>query len=342
MMIVNKKNYVFLFLICSNINVWAQFKLSGTIKHYSGRADLKINIPQVYGFDEANSIKIAVAKNGSFSITLPIKSQKFADVIFQQNFHLILLTKGKSLHVELIENNKSFKPSAGTGLAVNTVLQAANIEEYPFFLQNDGAYTSLSPVELNNKLVRPYLAMRDKKIAIVNRSSINPRDKKLIAAELKYAAYNNLYELYLLGGQYHEKLTNLVITAFDKADPKPEAFPPGPQYYMFANYYLWYRQAKSSTKVKAKNIKPTQLMPDYGLTVAQFNAYKAKYGEPYLRWLSATRFLPRAVAEQLGYLLISTAVNNGNKELANKLVKDYMQKFPAGLYKADINRQIAG
>ncbi|HEY9532930.1 MAG TPA: hypothetical protein VIQ77_00260 [Mucilaginibacter sp.] len=337
-----KRLLILLILVCSSINLWAQFKLSGTIKHYTGHADLKINIPQVYSYDEANSIKIPVAKNGSFSITLPIKGQKFADLIFQQNFHLILLNRGKSLRVELSENEKSFRPIAGTALAENAVLLAVNIEEYPFFLQNDGAYTSLNPAKLNNRLLTPYFAMRDKKIDMVNRSSINPKDKKLIASELRYSVYNNLHELVLFDGHPPEKLINLLVGVFDKVTPKPEVFPAGPQYYIFANNYLWYKQTKSAIKVKAQNIKPNQLMPGYGITITAFNAFKARYGELYMRWLGATRFLPNAVVEQLGYLQISMAANNDNKVLADKLAKDYKRKFPASLYNRAINRKIAG
>lgn len=336
------KKYFSLLLVLISTHAFAQFKLSGTIKHYTGNTELKINIPPVYGFDEANSIKIPVTKDGSFSINLPIKGIKFADLIFQQNFHLILLTPGKSLKVELSQIDKSFRPVAGTSNPENTVLLRANVEEYPFFLQNDGAYAGLSIAELNNKLVKPYFAMRDKKIAAVNQSTIGAKDKKLIIGEIKSAAYNNLYELVLLGGDYHEKMINLVVSAFDQADPKPEIMPAGPQYYLFVNNYLWYKQTKSSIKVRAQNIKANQPMPDYGITVAEFNAFNSKYGQLYIRWLFATRFLPNPVVEQLGYLLVSNAIKSGNKDLINELTKDYKRKFPKGQYIADIDKQTAG
>lgn len=337
-----KKIYILLVFIFGSLNLFAQFRLTGTIKNYNRHDELKINIPLVYGFNEANSVKIPVAKNGSFSITLPVKRQKFADLIFQQNFHLFLLSPGKSLKVEIDQQAKLFKVTAGTALPENTVLQKVNIEEYPFFLQNDAAYTGLSPAELDRKLVKPYYAMRDKKIATVNQSTINPKDKRLIASEIKYAVYNNLYELVLFGGQYKEKMDNLVISAFDKSNPKPEVTPPGPQYYLFAHYYLWYKQAKSSIKVKTQHIKPNQLMPDYGITVAEFNDFGNKYGLGYQQWLSASKFLPNAVVEQLGYLYIDNAVRNGNTILAKTLAKEYVKKFPAGMYKNDVNKKISG
>lgn len=333
------KKYLFLLLLIYSTGVTAQFKLSGSIKNYNGHDELKINIPVVYGFNEANSIKIPVDKDGSFSINLPIKKQKFADLIFQQTFHLLLLTRGKNLRVEIDQPAKVFKLTTGTALSENIALQKANIEEYPFFLQNEAEFTNLDAAGLDSKLVKPYYAMRDKKIAAVNQSAINLKDKKLIASEIKYAAYNNLYELILLD---RDRFTNLLISAYDKADVKAEVTPPGPQYYLFANYYVWYKQAKATIKVKTQNTKPTQPMPDYGLTVAQFNDYGNKYGTGYQQWLSAAKFLPATVAEQLGYVYISNAVRNGNKTLARVIADDYLKKFPAGVYKNNIVKKLSG
>ncbi len=327
-----------LLVICSTQS-FAQFRLSGTIKNYTGQAELKINIPLIYGFDEANSIKIPVKKNGSFSVTLPVKDQKFGDLIFQQNFHLILLGAGKSLKVEL--SDKGFKLIAGNALPENNALMSVNVNEYPFFLQNDAAYTSLSLEALDQKLVKPYFAMRDKKIAAVKQSAINAKDKKLIISELTAATYNNLYEL-IQFDQYKEKLEQLVINVFDKADLKPGIFPAGPQYYLFANNYLWYKQTKSWLKVKAQNIKPNQLVPDYGITVAEAEGFNTKYGPQYIRWLGATRFLPGPVVEQLGYQYISDAVKSNRSLLAKTIGQEYIKKFPKGMYKKDVQTKLAG
>lgn len=325
-------------LIYSTI-VRAQFKLSGSIKNYNGQDELKINIPVLYGFNDSKSIRIPVKKDGSFSIDISLKNQKFGDLIFQQTFHQLLLTPGKNLSVDLNPQAKTFVPTKGSALPENLVLQKANIEEYPFFLQNEEAFISLNPAELDSKLVKPYFAARDKRIAAVNQSAIGLKDKKLITSEVKYAAYNNFYELILLD---KNRFTNLVISVYDKAGVIPEFTPPGPQYYLFANYYMWYKQTKASIKVKAQNIKPNQPMPDYGgLTVAEFNDYGNKYGTAYQQWLSAARFLPVPVVEQLGNLYIDNAVRNNHTDLAKLLAKEYLKKFPAGMYKTEIIQKIA-
>jgi hypothetical protein len=303
------KKYLVLFCLLYSASTFAQFKLSGKINHYSGNELLKINIPAVYGYHEQNSINIPVAKNGTFAITLPIKGDKFGDLIFQTNFHLLLLKPNKSLQIELNEGYKSIRVISGTALAENNLLQTANVEEYPFFLQSDQFYSKSDPAAMQARIVKPYFAMRDKKIAQVNQSAISPQNKKLIAAELKYAAYNNIYELAELGGQNQVNIDKLIAAVFSKAEIKTDASPAGPQHYTFINNYLIWKE------------KTTGAKPD--------------------KWASAIKYLPDAVTEQIIYQYILRAVYGNDKVQASALAKSYLKKFPASPYNADIEKKIS-
>jgi hypothetical protein len=311
-----KKYLILLFIFCST-SVFAQFKISGKIKNYTGHEELKVNIPVVYGYSDANSVKIHVAKDGSFSTTLPIKEQKFADLMFRQTFHVLLLSPGKDLTIELNETDRSFKALKGTSLAENILLQKLNIEEYPFFLQNSDTYISLSLADMQAKIVKPYFATRDKKIALINQSAITPKNKKLIAAEVKCAAYNNLCELIGVGSQYKKTIDALIIDIFNKANVKPEALPAGPQYYKFANNYLGYIHAKTNLN------KQNQPFP----ALEQFNA--------------ATKYLPDVVTEQITYQHIMLAYYNKDKASADALAKVFNDRFPKSNYTADIKKKIS-
>lgn len=313
-----KKNFTLLLLFCST-SIFAQFKISGKINNYSGHEDLKINIPLVYGYYDANSVTIPVAKNGTFSIVLLLKQQKFADLIFRQTFHLLLLSPGKDLTIELNEADRKFKPLKGTSLAENNLLQTLNIEEYPFFLQNSDTYNSRSLADMQTQIVKPYFVMRDKKIALVNQSAISPKNKKLIAAEIKYAAYNNLYDLIEVSSQYKKTIDALIINIFNKADVKPEILPAGPQYYKFANNYLGYIETKANLSLKSPNNSP---------------------GNTLSRLTTATRYLPAIIAEQIIYQHIVLAFYNKNKESADGLAKIFYQQFPKSSYSADIRVKI--
>jgi hypothetical protein len=303
------KKYFVLFCLLYSASAFAQFKLSGKINHYTGSEPLKINIPTVYGYHEQNSINIPVAKNGTFAVTIPIKGDKFGDLIFQTNFHLLLLNPGKNLKIELNEGDKSLKAISGTALAENSLLQTVNVEEYPFFLQSDQFYSKSGLPTLNARIVKPYLAMRDKKIAQVNQAVISPQSKKLIAAELKYAAYNNIYELAELGGQNQINIDKLIASVFSKADIKTDASPAGPEYYTFINDYLIWKE-------KTTGAKPN-------------------------KWASANKYLPDTVTEQIVYQYILRAIYANDKAQANILAKSYLKKFPTSAYKADIEKKLS-
>ncbi|MES2425768.1 MAG: hypothetical protein V4560_02305 [Bacteroidota bacterium] len=311
-----KKYLILLFIFCST-SVFAQFKISGKIKNYTGHEDLKVNIPVVYGYSDANSVKIHVAKDGSFSTTLPIKEQKFADLMFRQTFHVLLLSPGKDLTIELNEADGKFKILKGTSLIENNLLQTLNIEEYPFFLQNSDTYIALSLADMQAKMVKPYFAVRDKKIALINNAAITPRNKKLITAELKSAAYNNLYELIEVSSQYRKTVDALIIDVFNKASVKPEALPAGPKYYKFANNYLGYIHTKTNLNKQSQPLSPMT------------------------RFALAIKYLPDAVTEQITYQHIMLAYYNKDKASAEALAKVFNDRFPKSNYTADIKKKIS-
>jgi hypothetical protein len=299
------------------VNTFAQFKLSGKINHYTGTAELKINIPVVYGFFDQNSIKIPVAKNGSFSITIPVKSQKFASLFFQASPHLLLLNANKNLTVELDETNKNIKIVSGTASPENSLLEKIKMDEYPFFLQND-SYTQLNYNALTTQVLKPYLASRDKKIGLVNQSAINPADKKLIAAETKYATYNYLYDLTDIGAGNPAELNKLVADVYNKASVKPDVLPGGPQYYLFVSNYL--QNVEKNKADKGQSTKPNTFLS---------------------RWETAVKYLPAPVAEQFGYQLIIRAFYMNDATQGSALTTAYLKKFPSGTYASDVKKKAA-
>ncbi|MDB5003798.1 MAG: hypothetical protein JWQ34_2023 [Mucilaginibacter sp.] len=334
-----KKYFTLLLLFCST-SIFAQFKLSGKINHYSGKEPLQINIPQVFDFYPENSINIPVAKNGSFSITLPITKQKFGTLFFQQNPHLLLLSSNKKLTVELDGIDKKIKFIGGTALAENNLLDAINIEEYPFFLQNTDVYTRLNYAALNARVVKPFFATRDKKIALVNQSAISPNDKKLIASEVKYADYNLLYELTDVSAESKTAIDKMINDVFDKSNPKPDVFPAGPQYYKFVANYLDYQENRVLAQAKVQHIKGNKPIPYFGFSLDSANAIITRYGVSYIRCLSAIKYLPVPVAEQFIYQQIARSFYDNNRVKLDAIAKLFNQKFPASAYNADIRKKV--
>jgi hypothetical protein len=330
---------LFILLTCS-MYVFSQFKLRGKINHYSGKEPLQINIPQVFGVYPVNTINIPVAKNGAFNITLHITKQKFGTLYFQKNPHLLLLSAHKNLKIELYGTDKKIKFISGTALAENNLLDAINIEEFPFFLQNTDTYTRLDYAAMNARVVKPFFAARDKKIAIINQSAISLNDKKLITAEVKYATNNLLYELADLGAENKTAIDKVMDDVFGKSNPKPDVFPAGPQYYKFAANYLDYQANKVLAQAKVQHIKGNKPIPYFGFSLDSATAIVTKYSVVYIRCLSAAKYLPVPVAEQFIYQQITRSFYDNNRAKLNALAKLFIQKFPVSAYNADIRKKV--
>ncbi|WP_448636087.1 hypothetical protein [Pedobacter panaciterrae] len=218
----------------------------GKILNYTGKEDLVVNIPLVYGFHKENSISIPVAKNGTFNITLPTETQNFVSLIFQRQFYTLLITRNKNLTASINENNKNLELLSGTALLENKLLQKINIMENPAFMEEQAAhlYGGLNFTELNAKLIQPYLAKRDEKIDIITTSKISLKNKKLIISEVKYLAYNYLNDFARTQLNNKPAIDSMIINLFDNSIIKPEIFPAGLQYYSFADNYLRYWKPK--------------------------------------------------------------------------------------------------
>lgn len=324
-------------LVCS-VASNAQFKLSGRIDNYNGKEQLKINIPQVHGFYKQNSINIPVTADGGFSIVLPVKKQKFAKLIYKQEFPPLLLSANKSLVVEI--NDKSLKVSGGTSLPENTVMTAINLEEYPAFMKTPDSLAVMNLATLYTKVVNPYFANRDEKIKIVNRSSLSGNDKNLIASELRAIARIYLNNLNWMRLKNKSSIDSLTRDMFTKNEVKPLVVNPGPQYYALQQDYLGYLQNMAIAKMKKEKIPPNVPLPYYGMSMDSLNAISQNYGNAYLRLLLASKNLPKPVTEQLAYQEIAGLFYDKDLEHVQILAKFFKSKFPASAYNADIKEKI--
>lgn len=326
-------------LLACNVVSQAQFKLSGKIVNYAGKEQLKINIPQVHGFYKENSINIPVAVNGTFSIILPVKKQKFANLIFQKEFHSILLSANKSLVIEIDESDKKLKVLAGTSLPENKVMTAINLEEYPAFMSKTDAIGSMNLATLYKEVVDPYFAERDKKIDIINRSAISTNDKKLIASEIKYMALGYLNDLRSMGLKNKGTIDSLITDIFSKNETL-NAQVAGPNYYAFQRHYLTYLQNTALTKMKKESIPPNAPLPYFYISLDSLNAIDKKQGKAYIRFLLATKNLPDAITQQLSYQEIASLYYDKDMEKTLILANAFKSKFPASTYNVDINKKI--
>lgn len=333
-----------LFFLCLLISLHspAQFKLEGRVTNFSGQTELKINIPHVHGFYKENSISIPLAANGTFSITLPVSAQKFAWLIFQRQFYTLLLTSGKDLSVELNAKDSTIRLLSGRALAENKVLRQTDPDTPPFFFSGAGADSlkGLPYAALKSRLIEPFLAQQQQKIATILASGLSSADKKLIASETRYWGYNYLNDFARTQLRNKEDVENFVTGVFDQAAIEPEVMPAGPQYYQFADNYLRYLETKAFVKIRKENIPPSAPIPYYHISLDSANILVKKYGKPYWRWIGSLHNFPPAVAENYAYQQIITQYYSRDLSQARSLARAFTQQFPASSFNPHIRKMM--
>ncbi|KQC02643.1 TlpA disulfide reductase family protein [Pedobacter sp. Hv1] len=338
-----KRTFVLLIVLSFAVSSFAQFRLSGKIINYTGKEELNINIPVISGFYKENSIHIPITKKGAFSIDIPIKGQKFANLIFQKKFYTLLLNPNKNLVLSLNESDQTLKILYGTALAENTVMQTVDLEQYPFFMDSDGSnkLAKLPLKELQKQVVLPYFTQRDEKIKKVQSATLAVKDKQAIIAELKYISYNYLNDFIRTQALDRTIMDSLIFEIFDNVDPKPETFPAGPQYYGFVRNYLSYLETKAFKQIKKENIKPNEPIPYFGISLDSANHIVKNYGKPYWRWIGSNKNFPTNVVEQYNYhQLIGLFIDKDLRQFEG-LANAYKAKFPNGIYINDINTKLS-
>lgn len=337
------KKTTLLFIVLSfTLSSFAQFKLSGKIINYSGKEELVINIPVVSGFYKENTFPIQVTKSGTFVIDLVLKDQKFANLIFQRKFYTLLLNPGKNLTLNLNEGDSTLKVLSGTALAENKLMQQINLEQYPFFLVDEGnnKFAKLPLKGLQEQVLQPYLAQRDEKIRKVQSSAVALKDKKAISAELKYISYNYLNDLARTQITNRATVDSLIFDVFDNVDPKPETFPAGPQYYAFVRTYLSYLESKAFKQIKKENIKPNEAIPYFGISLDSANVIVKNYGKPYWRWIGSNKNFPANVVEVYNYHQFNALYQDKDLRQFEGLANAFKSKFPNSVYIKDIDGKL--
>jgi thiol-disulfide isomerase/thioredoxin len=337
-----RKVFLFFLLFLSlTINSYSQFKLNGKIINYKGSHQLGINIPIVYGFYQENTVNIPVKEDGSFQIVLPITNQRFANIIFERRFHLLLLEPAKNLDIILNQADSSLIVKSGTALAENKIIQAVDMNDFPFFLTEQGRekYSALSLQGLKDEIVAPYFSQRDAKVKIVNASRLPVDMKHLLNAEIKYMALNYLNDLARGEMANAKAIDSLVIDLFDQVSSSPDFFPAGPEYYRFADNYIRYLEAKAFIQIKTEKIPKTAPIPYFNISLDSANRVVSKYGKPYWRWIGMNINFPVNVIENYTYQQLILLYNRKDLQPFYGLLEAFSLKFSKSVFLADLEQR---
>lgn len=318
----------------------AQFKLSGKIKDYADQ-ELKINIPVVYGFHQQNSTLIAVQKDGSFAINLPIKEAKFANLIFQQKFFTLFLEPGKTLSVQINKKDTALNLLSGTSIGENKVMQAIDLEEYPFFMAatNQKLISSYTLDQLKSQVVNTYFDQRNNKINKVQSAAIPNQAKAVIIQELNAIAYNYLDDFVRTQLPRRSMVDSLLFYIFDQSNPKASTFPAGPQHYGFIENYVRYLENKSLHLMKVQKIPSNEPLPFIGISLDSAKVSEGKMSKSLWRANIAYKNLPPNVVEGFSYQQILNAFDYKELKQLEQLATVFSSRFPKSKYLSDVNEK---
>lgn len=314
--------------LCSLLAM-AQFKLSGKIISNKSKAELKVNIPLVFGFHKINSIAIPVAQDGSFDFVIPIKERKLATLIYNRtSYTLFLKAKG---NLKIVVNDSTIKVISGNVLAENQVLRQIDFDEVPFFITSDGIEKfgkRSSLTKINEEVLKPFYLAQERKSNFVNQSNISAYHKKYITGEINALTINHLKYFVSETDLAKAAADSLVIRIFDNKDVKAESINAGPNYYTFIDNYLRYLETKAFVKIRAEKIPSNEMIPYFGISLDSANVLMKTYSKDYWRFIGALIHMPLSIVKQYNFQQLFNLYANKDLRHLESLAKVHFKVFP--------------
>ncbi|GAB2684650.1 hypothetical protein GCM10027037_02340 [Mucilaginibacter koreensis] len=339
-----KALFIFFLLIIYTLSGYAQFKLSGKTLN-NGKADtLYLNIPYIYTYDTDNDVKLLVDAKGNFNINLPITEQKFATFRFKGNTYTLLLTPGKALKLELnpVDTTISFK---GTAANENRLLYNISMGAIPYFNQqpegrND--YAKLSLAEVQEKIIKPWLAERDQKLVKVDVAHVSTHDKQLIAQEVKAEALVQL-SFFVTGplSLKRDELLKSLGMIFRDVNMEPVVFPAGPQFYWLADRYVGYMEAQAFADMQTHQENATKIpLKFYHVSLDSGNVLAKTKGKMFLNWLAMRNNYDKRIAEVMLAQDIAQVCLDKDLAYAKPLMEEMIALYPNSKYRPGLTAKI--
>jgi thiol-disulfide isomerase/thioredoxin len=322
----------------------AQFKISGQLINSKKPDTLTLRIPFVYDYYTTPVIKIPVNGNGSFTYTIPLSTQKFATLTYQHKTTTLLLKPGKSLTI-VMDTTGAIQNFGGTTASVNQTLYYVKLNEASFFMQDNSktnAYAKLNFAQVQEQVVKPWLAMRNESIKQIVASRLSEPDKKLIAAEIKYHAYTELdnFVRTTLTMNFKES-SKILLSVYEGATPNPDIFPAGPMYYYYANSYLGYLENQVFATYDAKDEKSKEpFFRTYKMTMDSATRMVKLKGKNYFKWYVLNLYFNRDVAERYLAQNIYNQVYDKDISHALLLMADFKTYFPQSAYTGILQQKV--
>ncbi|GAB3419225.1 TlpA family protein disulfide reductase [Niabella aquatica] len=315
-------------LLLFSIPAQAQFRLSGKIERFDN-GHLFINIPFVFGYYKENNIPIPVKQDGSFGIDLPIQEEKFATLNYNRQEYTLYLKPGETLHVQIDSSNKYISPIRGSLYSENKILTDCAIDEYPWFLKAHLSKDSTAKLKaipaaiIYEKFIQPWLAQNQQKEKIVLASTLPEPTKQLFIQEIKAKA---LCHANNFAWSFMDSMSDFYKLLYGNVSPKSTVRNPGPMYYTFIRYYIGFLDAM--VELKIKDMKPTEPLPYYNISLDSGKAIVNKKGKAYINWLAVKNTNDAFVAEAFLAQQLFATTNEKELAISRGLLAELKSSYP--------------
>jgi thiol-disulfide isomerase/thioredoxin len=331
-----KKIVLILLLISPDIRAFAQFHLSGQVLNSANADTITLNIPFVYGYYPEHDRLIPVNREGRFSCNLSIKEQKFARLSYKGKQYLLMLSPGKNLAISLNAADTTINKFTGTGAEENKLLYNLDLRQIPFFRkpQKGSQFVELSPDALQEQVVKPWFATRDKQLNIVSRTfGISKNDQRLISQEVKSNAITQLsYFARNDARMKRDALVTFLLSLYRDISTKADVFPAGQMYYEFADSYAGYLEAASFNDFQQNGSDPKRPLMYYGMSLDSSQVLVGQKGKMYMNWLAIKNKFEPEVAEAMLAQAIDAKCQDKELSEVRPLMQDFKVLYPNSRY----------
>ena len=325
----------------------AQCKLSGKVEHLNRADTMELRIPYVYGYNYDTTMLVPINKQGDFSANVPISQTKFVKLLFNGKVWTVMFKPGKQLDLTLNAADTSISNFKGSLAAANNLLYQIKAGQYPAFIKagdrGSNRYAKGTAAEVTERVIKPWLALGDARVAQVQASALTVTDKRLIAQEAR--AENLSWIHYFVVAKMNidkDDLIGLYKTLYGNVKVEPDIMPAGPQYYEFADGYIGYLESRAMVfmngldKAKAK----TTPLPYFNISFDDGITLSKTKGKLYVNWLAIHNNYSKPVAEAMLAQFIANTCAEKNLTEARPLMDEMMRLYPQSKYAPKLSAKI--
>jgi thiol-disulfide isomerase/thioredoxin len=179
-------------------------------------------------------------------------------------------------------------------------------------------------------VVKPWLAMRDKQLELINKErGITQFFKRLIAQEVKANALTQLNNYARIDVRMKQRdLVSFMLVLYKDVSVKADALPAGPCFYEFADSYIGYMEARGFANFQEKGSNPKMPLLYYGISIDSANRLVSEKGKMYMNWLVIKNNYDSKVAEAMLAQAIAAKCQEKQLTELRPLMLEFGSRYP--------------